>query len=463
VSPGPLRRLTGDTLVYGLGHVASQILGLVFVPVFTRLLAVGDYGVLGTTNVIFYLLTVLVPLGLGQAAVRHVFDEKDPEEQRRLLGTGLVGCLLLAGIATPVLVAVAPLVSTALFGDTGRTDVLRLAFLAVPGAAVRYYALSVLRARFRKWAFGGLTLLSVLLQGSFNVLLVVVLRLGVGGVFLGGLIALTSVGALSLVLIRKDVRPCFSGARLRRLLAYGAPLVPASVAFWALASLDRTLLVVIRGEETVGLYEVGGKVAAIASFATFAITQAYVPLSFEMAGRDDADRHYGRVLLAYLAGMGGLALLLAAFAEETVGLLAAPDFARGAVVVPWLVSGVALAGAGTILATGIHLAKRTIWVTWAAAAAAILNLALNLLWIPGWGMVGAAAATLASYAVMNVVLTVVAQKLRPVPYPWGRAALLAGLAGAGILVSAYVEPWWGRALIVAGFGGVGLLSLRPSA
>jgi O-antigen/teichoic acid export membrane protein len=282
----------------------------------------------------------------------------------------------------------------------------------------------------------------------------------VEGIFLAGLISLTSVGVLAVVLIRGDIRLNLSRKRLRSLLAYGAPLVPASLAFWALSSLDRMLLTVLRGQEVVGLYAVGSKVAAIAAFVTFALTQAYVPLSYELATRSGQERAYGRILLAYVAGMGALAVALAAFGPEIVDRLAAPDYAGGAAVVPWLVAGVALSGAGSILATGIHLAKRTVWVTVVALAAAATNLALNAWWIPGHGMIGAAAATLASYALMDLLLISAAQRLHPLPFPWIRAGTLAALAATGIVAGTWIEPWWGRALVVLTFAAAAALAAR---
>ena len=65
--------------------------GLIFVPIFTRYLVVADYGVLSWVNVFLNLLIVMVPLGLGNAVIRLVFDAEDPEEERRIIGTGLTG------------------------------------------------------------------------------------------------------------------------------------------------------------------------------------------------------------------------------------------------------------------------------------------------------------------------------------------------------------------------------------
>jgi O-antigen/teichoic acid export membrane protein len=457
--PGALRRLTGDAFVYGLGHAASQILGLIFLPIFTHYLTRADYGVMAWVNPFFNLLVVLIPLGLGQAVIRLVFDTEDPEEQKRIIGTGFVACMLFAAVSTPLLLLAAPTISRAFFGTGEQVFILQLAILATPGAVLRYYVLSVLRARMRKWSYGLVSLTSVLLLGLFNVLMVVVLERGVEGIFLGGLISLTTVGLLAIGLIRSDLRLGLSWPRLRRMLAYGAPLAPAALAFWALSYIDRSVLLKLEGAAQVGLYDVGSKIAAIVAFATFAISQAYLPLSYEIAQQPDSRRSYGRILTAYVAGMGWLVLGLCAFAGEALSLLAAEKFHGAIVVVPWLVSAVAIAGAAPILATGIHLAKRTVWVTAISVIAALTNLVLNLWWVRAHGIVGAAAATLASYVLMTTLYAVVAERLHPIRFPWARAGAAVGAAAAGILTVGGTSGLLPRVLVVAAYPVV-LVALR---
>jgi O-antigen/teichoic acid export membrane protein len=204
--------------------------------------------------------------------------------------------------------------------------------------------------------------------------------------------------------------------------------------------------------------------AAVVVFATFAISQAYVPLSYELAARPDARRAYGRILTAYAAGMGWLALGLCAFAGEVISVLAHEKFHAGVVVVPWLVPAMAIAGAAPILATGIHLAKRTVWVTFVSLIAALTNLGLNVWWVRAHGIVGAGAATLASYALMSTLYAIVAERLHPIRFPWAKTAVAVVAAGAGILAAGAVEGWWPRAAVVVGYPVVLVVSrvVRPA-
>jgi O-antigen/teichoic acid export membrane protein len=83
-----------------------------------------------------------------------------------------------------------------------------------------------------------------------------------------------------------------------------------------------------------------------------------------------------------------------------------------------------------VLAIGIGRARRTQlnWVVTGIAAA--INIVLNVVLIPRYGMIGAAIATLVAYVVLFVGMWVRARRVYPVPYQWRRVLTLAAVAVA---------------------------------
>ena len=70
--------------------------------------------------------------------------------------------------------------------------------------------------------------------------------------------------------------------------------------------------------------------------------------------------------------------------------------------------------------------------------AAVVNVALNLILIPRYGMMGAAVATVAAYVTMFLGMTWYAQRVFPAPYQWRRVATAAGAAVALVLLGKQV-------------------------
>ena len=80
------------------------------------------------------------------------------------------------------------------------------------------------------------------------------------------------------------------------------------------------------------------------------------------------------------------------------------------------------------MAIGIGRVRRTQFNWIITFAGAALNIGLNIALIPPYGMIGAAIATVAAYALMFLLMTVNAQRLYPVPYQWRRVVTLVGVA-----------------------------------
>ena len=136
-----------------------------------------------------------------------------------------------------------------------------------------------------------------------------------------------------------------------------------------------------------------------------------------------------------------------------VRLLTAPAYYAGARVVPLLVFGGSAFIAFNVMSIGIGRAKATQfnWVVTGGAAA--VNVGLNFVLIPPYGMMGAAAATLVAYVVMFLGMTIRAQQVFPVPYQWRRLALIV-IAAVGLTAL-------GKSLHVPLAGALALIAVYP--
>jgi O-antigen/teichoic acid export membrane protein len=133
-----------------------------------------------------------------------------------------------------------------------------------------------------------------------------------------------------------------------------------------------------------------------------------------------------------------------------VRLLATPRFHRAEEVVPLLVFGGTAFIAFNVMSIGIGRAKQTQFNWVVTGTAAVVNVGLNFVLIPPYGMIGAAISTLVAYLVMFFGMTIRAQQVFPVPYQWKRIALAAGAAvGLTVLGKSLDVPLAGAVLLSA--------------
>ena len=429
---GQLRRLGRHSAVYGLGGIVSRVLAVFLLPLYTRYLDRDDFGAVGLVIALSAVLVTILRLGISSAFFRFYFDSKEPAQRRLVVRTSFWFTM---GMATAGLVA-GVVLAAPLAGLLGLDDpnLVRAGFVGI-WAQMNYEQLtSLFRAEERSTAFVLASLANVAVTIAATVLLVVVWEQGALGVIIGNFVGTLLVYLALLAVHREQLGLEFSRPLLREMNRFGIPLVPAALALIAVNFSDRFFLVHLASLEEVGLYEIGVRIASAMVLLLTAFRMAWPAFAYSIDDDAEAKRTYAFVLTYLVAVASWLALALGLLAPWLVRLLTQPEFYAGErVVAPLAFGGMAYA-AYIVMAIGVGRAKRTQFNWLITGAAALVNVALNLVLIPRYGMMGAAAATVAAYAVMFVAMTWYAQRVFPTPYQWRRVATAVAAAVALLLL-----------------------------
>jgi O-antigen/teichoic acid export membrane protein len=269
---------------------------------------------------------------------------------------------------------------------------------------------------------------------------VVVLDTGPIGVVLGSVLSalVTATIGMAVYLRRTGIGPRWNARLTRSMLAFSLPLVPASLAGWGLNLSDRYVINAYRGFDELGVYATGYTAGLVINAVAIApVTLAWGAAYWEIARSDDAPLVFRRILTLFTVAASGAALALAAIGTDAIRLLLTPGFDDARYIVPFSAFGMVLYGTYSIVATGLNLTSHTRWLPVTLGAAALANLALNLLLVPAIGIYGAGIATIAGYGLLTASSGLVSQRYYPVPWDlprvFGALALGGGLAAAALL------------------------------
>jgi len=462
----PLRKLAKDLLVYGWGEILLKASLLITLPLYTRVLSPADYGTWSAVTTMAGLVAALLALG-GDSAYSRLFHETKTESERQELTSTWLAFLAAWSVGALVLFLpfVTPLSGWVLGGDRQAAQVLALAMLAVPVTLINGTCAQVLRNRFQARAFVNLNVLSTVLSLGFSLFAALVLGLGVPGILGGALLGALLMLPVRLYTVRDALRPRFSQRVLGEFLRYGLPLVPASLAYWVFSASDRVMLAKLSTLEQVGLYAVAIQLASVFNLVIGAIGQAWGPFAIRLH-EDDAEAatgFFGQIMTYLLVGFGFLCVMLTAFAPEALRLVTTPAFYGAAAAVGPLALAMTAFASTQVTALGISLTKKTGYLALYSWGAALLNVFLNFLLMPRWGMVGASVAMAAAYAFLTLAYGLQSQRLMPIRYETRRllATVLVTL-GLTVLVSGLALPisiWGGMLKLGIGVAFVVLLVL----
>jgi O-antigen/teichoic acid export membrane protein len=454
-----LQRLSGESLVYGIGQVSGRAVNLLLVPILTRVLLRQQFGV--AELVTGYSASVLLVLvfGMDAALARFFYQQPDRAARVRMTSSSFAFRLATGATISLVLALLAGPLAMRLTGSDAYAKYLRLGALTLPFTLTTLWCNDLLRVTFQPWKFVALNVTQTALVGGVTIYLVLGRGLGVAGVLYGKLVGDALASLLGVVLCRHHLRPRFDGTLLRGMLGYGLPLVPVALAYGTIGSIDRWSLQRFTSLDEVGVYAVALKFFAVVTLGVSAFQLAFMPFAFARAQDPEAPRLYARVLGLYVAVASAGALLVGLAAPLGIRLLATPAYAAAARPALWLGFAAVAQGAYYVVALGINLSLRNALLGLSVGGAALVAAAVNLWLVPLWGAEGAAMATFAGYVTSATLTYVIAQRVHPLPF---RGARLAALFAAAVVlgVAALRQPAGAVAVRAAAWAAFALLAWK---
>lgn len=440
-------RILKDSTLYTVPVIVARGVNFLLLPVYTRILNPGQYGVLDLLMIVGGLVNLVLPLEISQGAARYTAQAGDDAGRKSAYASTALrftAASYLAFVAAAFVFA--PRAAAGLLGDAGYAGIVRLAAVAIALNGLHALLLNQLKWELRSRAYAGNHLVFALGSALASFLAAYVFGRGLAGILEGmiaGAVAATAAGVWQL---RGRVLGPFDRAALREMLAYSAPLAVSGVGVFVNTCVDRLMLNRLLSLESVGIYGMALRLAGFAGLATVGVQAALSPIVFARHADAATKPALARLFRWFVAGALLLVLVLSLFAREILRLVATPAFYAAAPLVGWLTAALLLAGM-YVFAPGLGLAKKTLQILAINVGGGVLNLLLNLLLIPRLGVAGAAYATLAAAAAVFAAYLVLSHRVYPVAHAWTRLAL--GVAAVGALAAI------GARCTSGGAGGIG--------
>ncbi len=413
-----VKRVFKDTVVYGLGSLLPKMAGIVLVPIYTRFLLPKDYGIISLATMITTMVSTVMMLGQNGSLtlyLRQLENKGQKEDGGKLVFTSVIFVMLVGFGITALLLVLGPTVTPYVVNQPEFTFnpymriALLTAFLALPFGLLQ----AVNRSRGQSGTHTSLQIASFVLNTGITIWFVVSLRQGAYGSLKGNFGAALLLFPITLYFLARNMKISFSIEWLKRSLVFGLPLIPHFFAGWMLTFSDRWILGHYRSLAEVGLYSLAYNLSMILNMAVMAVNTAWGPVYYDLAGTDDGRKKLPRLVTVYASAVTVFAMAYLLFSREALLILATPRYWSAAPLVPIIVAGYYAFALYVVVSTGIFYAGKTKYVPLISAVAAAVNIGLNLLLVPIYGMWAAAWMTLVAYTIMAVIARVIVGRLFP--------------------------------------------------
>ena len=444
----PLKKLAGQTAVYGLSSILGRILGYLLVPIYTRVLAEAPYG--SVVELYSYIALFLVILTYGMETAFFRFSESSGQPQKvfssaflSILGTSSLFIILIALFHQPI---------ADLIRYPNHSDYIIYLGLILFFDSINTIPFAKLRAENRAKRFVAIRLTGIFVNIGLNLILILLIPYllkeiaspafhnfinlfydeanKVDYILISNVI---SSGFMTLMFIPDllKLKFDFDFQIWKKLLIYAMPLLIFGLAGVLNEVLDRILLKYLLPPdialEQVGIYGAVYKVSILMTIFIQAYRYAAEPFFFAHEKHKDAKEMYAS-MMNYFVIITSLIFLGTMLYMDIIIHFIGIAFRGGAHVIPILLMANLFLGIYYNLSVWYKLTNKTKWGAYISIVGAIITISLNLYWIPRIGYTGSAWATFWCYGSMMLLSLLIVRKYYPIPYNIGRIALYLGIS-----------------------------------
>lgn len=395
---GKYKYLLKNVGLLTLSQFATKLMSFFLVPLYTNVLTTSDYGTYDLLMTTVGLLVPILTLNIQDSVLRFSLDEN---ANKNAIVSVSVRYFLLSNI----FVVAGLMVNSFLGISCFVTEYSGFIFLLFFSQSLSGIVTTFIRGTGR---IADLSISSVLASAcviSLNLIFLLVLKGGITGYFFANILGACVQNIY--LLIRSDFCSHIKGDKFhsesKAMTAYSKPLIANSISWWINNVSDRYVVTLFCGLAENGIYSVAGKIPSILNIFQSIFSQAWTLSVVKDFDREDKSGFFTNTYKSYNCMMVIICSGIILFNKFLARILYAKDFYLAWKYVPWLTIAIVFGALAGYLGGFFTAAKESKIFSWSTMIGAATNLFLNLILTPLAGALGAAIATMISYAVVWAV------------------------------------------------------------
>lgn len=425
-----IKKLAGQTAIYGLSSIIGRLLNYLLVPLYTRIFDPAAYGVVSEFYAYVTFLIVLYTYGM-ETAYFHFSSKK--ENTLNVYSNSLSTLTFSSVILSSILILFSQSIATTL-GYEAHSEYIVWFALILAFDAITALPFAKLRQENRAKRFALIKIVNISSNIGLNLFFLALLpqitnnnslsvlynpAIGVGYVFIANLIS----SFITLLFFTSDFRQIkfsIDKALVKEMLVYAFPLLIAGFAGMINETLDRAILKYLVTDKSTALHQLGVysacyKLSIIMTLFVQTYRYAAEPFFFSQQSKKNNKELYATIM-NYFVFVCSLIFLGVMLFMNIAKYFIGEKFHEGLQVVPILLFANLFLGVYLNLSMWYKLSGKTKYGAWFSIVGAIITIVLNFLLIPKMGYIGAAWATFICYGAIMVISYIYGQKHYAIPY-----------------------------------------------
>ncbi len=429
------RQTLKHTAVYSIATIIGKLAGFLMLPFYAHIFQTEGYGIIAMIDTSLGILMVLLSGGFSTAILR-IYHEQEAGRKGLVLSTGIQMVWVLG-----ILIIVLPLVFSAplsrvVLGNSNYYPLFCLSLITFVIDVAGQSASTYLIIGQRSLLFSSIGILRMFIGLFLNIWLIIILQVGLIGVFISSLVTAAICTAAFHVAAFREHGLGFDKKIAGDLLRFQLPLILGDIISFLGRQAERVMVRINIGLAGVGVLEMAYMFPPLINiFITIPFTRAWRTKSIEIAEQVDAPQIIGRMFTQYLFLLVFAGLVMGVTIQSIIELVTPADFWPAVRIAHIEIFTVILAACTTYLNFGIFYRKQTKIISYVKTTLTPVKIGLAFIMISAWGLSGAAYSALVIEGVTLAWITHKAQKMYPLPLEYMKIfTIIAGAMGIFFLL-----------------------------
>ncbi len=445
-STAKIFKLFQQGFAYSLGNFFNKFLLFLMIPLYAEFILPSDLSLLEILDPLEQFVYGVLNLGMVHAFYRYYEVDGEPDYQRKVISTlfwflslmAIIVCIIFAVFADTLVELILPAHSLA------KTCFL----LTLASLFIRYFSLSASgylnkteqATKYSIWNIAGTFLFC-----SYNFYFLAIEHQQIDAVFEARILSMLPVTIAGIWSFRRVLAFTFDFKMLKHMLKFSYPFILSAASYPILTYVDRWMLSKLASPKATGIYGMSYRFGMIPGMILVQpFLKAWRPFIHNYNDRETQQVVYKRILLYY--GLIGCMLWigLSVLSYEIIVLFTSKAYFAGNIIIPYVASSQLLYGLGWIVIAGLAVQDKTFFIGFCTFLAGILNVILNYYWIPIFGILGAAYATLVSFLGIFLGYAIYSYRQLPLSWPYSRLIAMVVISIGTYYVSSFisVDNFW---------------------
>lgn len=378
-----------NTIIFTIGNLASKLIAFFLIPLYTNILTTKEYG---TIDLVITICTIAVPvltLNIMEGIMRFNLDEKSNKNKITKIGILILGCGVVIGL---ILIPISQR-----FNQISHLSLL-IYFYVIASASSQIF-LADLRGKELLLQYSIGNVLNTFLIAVFNILFLLVFKLGLSGYLLAYAISNLLISIYALIVGKGFLafNEKIDIVKMREMLKYSIVLIPNSFMWWIMNSSDHIMVTSMIGVAENGIYAISYKLPTLISTFTGIFNQAWSYSAIKENGSTDEEKYNNSVLNHMISIVMIIGVAMMVIVKPFLKIYVQENYFEAWKYTPFLIIGCVYLTLGTFMSTSYTVHKDSKGYLISGSFGALINIMLNFVLIPIIGVYGAAIATCLSY------------------------------------------------------------------